>query len=70
MRKEFKNRIAWSIITTLVIYLMMSFIKWDILIIKQLSEAVLEVRLAIVLLFISKEAVLQIIVDDLPKIIK
>ena len=70
MKKEFKNRIAWSIVTTLVTYLVTSFIKWDILIIKQLSEVVWTARLFIVLLFISKEVMLQVMIDDFPKIIK
>jgi hypothetical protein len=64
------NRLAWSVLTTIIFYLLISFVAWDILVIEQLPEASTIIRFSTILIFIGKECILSIIGKDLPRIVK
>ena len=58
------KRIIYSLVSTITLYLVMAFITWDILIFLRLGEIDWFFRFSIVLLFIFKEAVTQMIYED------
>ena len=58
------KRILYSIATTIVLYLLIAFVTWDILIILRLGEIDGFLRFIILLLFIFKEFFTQMIYED------
>jgi hypothetical protein len=58
------KRIIYSLVSTITLYLVIAFIAWDILIILSIGEIDGFLRFIILLLFIFKEAITQMIYEE------
>lgn len=63
MKKEILFQLKWLAIVSLAIYLMLSFINWDITIIKQIPTAKSDVRTTIVFVFIIINAIIRMVYE-------
>lgn len=61
------KRIIYSIATTIILYLAIAFVNWDLLIILRLGEIDPILRFLIILFLIPKEMLTQLIYDEFEK---
>jgi hypothetical protein len=61
------KRILYSLVSTIVLYLLIAFVNWDLLIILRLGEIDPFFRFFIILFFIPKEMFTQLIYEEFEK---
>lgn len=56
-----KKRLTYSVLSTIIVYLLVSFVKWDLLCFLEIPNLDYGHRFAIVLLFFLKEYIISLI---------